>query len=255
MLATGVIVVAIWFEETLQEEELGPGKPAWLVKLSSWVSSLGESTNRRHSWSSRWPHRQQQPLLSDDSASSDDEGEVPINDNGQIKPDTEETADWRDLLNHTTILLLVTYLIFQLSNISFNSLYPIFAASPAPTGRALSPNKIGISLSVSGAATIVFQAFLYTPVHDKIGSMGSYRVALLGIAVSMALMPWVGYKDDKPLFGVGSGKLWLYLELGFVLIVKNVCAVGGLSSVMLLVRSLLARYLAPFDAPKIAKRY
>lgn len=236
MLATGVIVVAVWFEETLEDADEGPGMPEWLNRLISWFRGTGKSSNHRLSWSSRWPRRQLQPLLSSDSSESEDEDDenTPINDSN-IKPNAEDTAVWRDLLNHTTILLLITYLIFQLSNISYNSLYPIFAASPPPTGRGLEPNKIGVSLSVAGAATIVFQAFLYTPIHDKIGSMGTYRFALLGIAISMALMPWVGYKTDEPLFGAGSGKLWLYLELGIVLIVKNVCAVGGLSSVMLLV--------------------
>ena len=67
------------------------------------------------------------------------------------------------------------------------------------------------------------------------GSLGTYRLALLGIALSMAAMPWVGYATDKPLIGIGSGKLWLYIEFGVILVFKNVCAVGGLSSVMLLV--------------------
>jgi len=143
---------------------------------------------------------------------------------------------WREILNRTTLTLLVTYLVFQLSNISYNSLYPIFASSQPPTGRGLSPGLIGLSLSLAGVATIVFQAFLYQPLKARIGSLGAYRLSLWGIALSMVLMPWVGYTDDEPLFGVGSARGWLYAELGVVLILKNICAVGGLSSVMLLVR-------------------
>ncbi|KAL3957024.1 hypothetical protein ACCO45_007602 [Purpureocillium lilacinum] len=142
---------------------------------------------------------------------------------------------WREILNRTTLTLLVTYLVFQLSNISYNSLYPIFASSQPPTGRGLSPGLIGLSLSLAGVATIVFQAFLYQPLKARIGSLGAYRLSLWGIALSMVLMPWVGYTDDEPLFGVGSARGWLYAELGVVLILKNICAVGGLSSVMLLI--------------------
>ncbi|KAG8415863.1 hypothetical protein J3459_014023 [Metarhizium acridum] len=69
-----------------------------------------------------------------------------------------------------TIILLATYLVFQLSNISFNSLYPIFASAPAPAGRNLSPKKIGFSLSAAGLATIAFQAFLFPPIKSKIGT-------------------------------------------------------------------------------------
>lgn len=64
-------------------------------------------------------------------------------------------------------------------------------------------------------------------------------MGLFGIGIAMILLPWVGYKDDAPLFGQGSGEMWLYIELGVVLIVKNICAVGGLSSVMLLVSLIL----------------
>jgi hypothetical protein len=56
----------------------------------------------------------------------------------------------------------------------------------------------------------------------------------------MALMPFVGYLDDEPLFGLGTGKAWVYAELALILLLKNACAVGGLSSVMLLVSPFLA---------------
>lgn len=255
VLATGVVAVALWFEETLDADEPGPGKPEVIAKLQKWFTKLlhrrrSPHHRRRQSWSGRWPIGRSgttQPLLASDSASAssdDDEydedeatlaGSQPVSHN---KPDNDETAPiWHELVNRKTLILLSTYLIFQLSNISFNSLYPIFAASKPPTGRGLRPGKIGVGLSIAGAATILFQAFLFAPVRDRAGSMGTYRLALMGIALSMVAMPWVGYTTDEPLFGIGSGKLWLYIELGFILIVKNVCAVGGLSSVMLLVSS------------------
>lgn len=249
MLATSVVVVAIWFEETLDESEGGIWKPAWIDRWSGKVARVfGRGSRRRQSWSSRWPRSQaagqRQSLLQSDAASSvssaDDDEDSPIGDDmhHQLKPDEESASRpvWREIMNRTTIMLLTTYLIFQLSNISFNSLYPIFASAPSPTGRDLGPGKIGVSLSLAGLVTIIFQAFLFGPLKARLGSLGTYRFALLGIAISMIIMPWVGYIDDKPLFGIGSGKLWLYTELGVVLIIKNVCAVGGLSSVMLLVR-------------------
>jgi hypothetical protein len=48
-------------------------------------------------------------------------------------------------------------------------------------------------------------------------------------------MPWIGYKESKPPFGLGNGKIWLWIELGFILLVKTVAAVGGLTSALLLV--------------------
>lgn len=246
VLAASVIVVGIWFEETLEYVEVDPWRPTWTTRLSARISNFFNRTPRRESWSTRWPRpqaaNQTQPLLSpssDETASDDNDDSPDDEETGEMaKPadgNHEQPKPWRDLLNRTTMILLVTYLIFQLANISFNSLYPIFAASPTPTGRDLSPSKIGISLSFAGLITIIFQAFLFQPLKSRFGNLGTYRFALFGLAVSMVIMPWVGYVDDKPLFGLGTGTMWLYIELGVVLILKTICAVGGLSCVMLLV--------------------
>ncbi|CAF3499405.1 unnamed protein product [Fusarium graminearum] len=235
LLAISVIVVSIWFEETLDKTQVAFEKPAWVDKILSWFPSRPPPP-RRPSWSARWPrsHSQNQPLLSSgralESDSDEDEDDTDDSDNN-LDP---ALSAWKDL-SSTTILVLFTYLVFQLSNISFNSLYPIFAATPAPAGRDLLPSRIGVSLSIAGLASCIFQAFLFQQLKSKLGNLGTYQISLLGLGISMLFMPWVGYADDKPLFGVGSGKIWLYIELGLVLILKNLCAVGGLSSVMLLI--------------------
>jgi MFS family permease len=138
-------------------------------------------------------------------------------------------------LSHDTILLLATYLIFQLSNVSFNSLYPIFTSSPPPTGRSLSPREIGLSLSFAGVVTIIFQVGIFGKLRDKMGNRLSYRAGLAGFVLSFILMPWVGYKDSRPIFGLGDGKIWLWMEIGVVLLIKTVAGVGGLTSALLLV--------------------
>ncbi|KAL7793729.1 major facilitator superfamily domain-containing protein [Trichoderma ceciliae] len=246
VLAAGVVVVGVWFEETLENMDDDPWKPTWATRLSTRISNIFSRTPRRESWSTRWPRPQAagqtQPLLSpsSDEAASDDDDGTPQDEGApeMSKPadgDREQHKPWRDLLNRTTLILLATYLIFQLANISFNSLYPIFAASPSPAGRQLSPSKIGVSLSFAGLITIIFQAFLFQPLKSRFGNLGTYRFALLGLAISMIIMPWVGYVDDKPLFGLGTGTMWLYVELGVVLVLKTICAVGGLSCVMLLI--------------------
>lgn len=248
VLAAAVIVVAIWFEETLEDIDQDPWKPTWATRMSARISNFFSRTKpRRESWSTRWPRpqaaSQTQPLLSpssDEAGSDDNDGDALEDEEGleASKPpghNHKQPTPWHELLNRTTMTLLVTYLIFQLANISFNSLYPIFASSPSPTGRDLSPSKIGISLSFAGFITIVFQAFLFQPLKSRFGNLGTYRFALLGLAIAMIAMPWIGYVDDEPLFGLGTGTMWLYIELGAVLILKTICAVGGLSCVMLLV--------------------
>lgn len=255
LLAASVIVLAIWFDETLDsadKKSLGVSF-AWTEKLTECFTS--RKRGRQGSWSSRWPTRSQGSAArdgADDSGSDNGEdsptacesqgllqphvgssGAATANDG---KPEQDEPSVWKQIANRTTLTILFTYLVFQLANISFNSLYPIFASAPLPTGRELGPDTIGLSLSFAGLATIIFQVTLFQPLKTKIGNLGTYRLALLGLAISMALMPWIGYVDERPWFGIGTGKAWVYAEMGFILLLKNACAVGGLSSVMLLVR-------------------
>ncbi|PHH59642.1 hypothetical protein CDD81_2800 [Ophiocordyceps australis] len=233
LLAVSVLVVAIWFRETLDKQsQPPPWKPRWLLRLSSWLRRWRYPPSKRDSWSTRWPQASAQaaPLVSSaSSTSSTSSSRQDASSASSMDPSKDSLAPspWREIFNHTTLLLLATYLVFQLSNISFNSLYPIFAAATPPTGRGLDPQRIGLSLGLAGAAVIVFQAFVYQPLKARMGSLGTYRFSLLGMAVSMVLMPWVGYVQD--------GRALLYTELGIVLILKNICAVGGLSSVMLLI--------------------
>ncbi|KAK1830645.1 major facilitator superfamily domain-containing protein [Podospora conica] len=229
LLLASVVILAIWFDETLE----GPdGNPAglgwkWLGKLCSpCTRCLGRKTERRDENSAD----ESQALLDphgDEHASAADDAKL---------TDSQKSA-FRQLYNRTTLTVLMTYLVFQLTNISFNSLYPIFASASPPTGRQLGPGTIGLSLSLAGLVTILFQLFAFQPLKARLGNLGTYRYSLLGLAVSMALMPWIGRLDGEPLLGLGSARTWLFGELGIILVLKNICAVGGLSSVMLLINN------------------
>lgn len=254
LLLASVVVLGIWFEETLD----GVDKKASGVGLG-WIERLcrpcarcfgrREKERRLSGWSARWPTSGQTAHTHGADSGDDGSDEASIDESqglltssvegaetGDSKLTDEQKSAFRQLANHTTLTVLITYLVFQLANISFNSLYPIFASAPAPTGRELGPGTIGLSLSLAGLATILFQVFLFQPLKARMGNLGTYRWSLLGIAISMALMPWIGYENEQqPWLGLGTGKVWLYGELGFILVVKNICAVGGLSSVMLLI--------------------
>lgn len=150
----------------------------------------------------------------------------------------------KQVLNRDTIILLSTYLIFQLSNISFNSLYPIFVSAPVPTGRNLSHEFIGLSLSFAGIVTIVFQVGIFGKLKEKMGNKVTYRAGLFGFFLAMMMMPWVGYKNSAAPFGWGTGTVWLDIELGIILLIKTVAAVGGLTSALLMVRHVANSHMA-----------
>ncbi|OTB17169.1 hypothetical protein K445DRAFT_33534, partial [Daldinia sp. EC12] len=237
LLALSVVVLGIWFDETLEEQA---DIPNWVERLP-WLSSSTKQAHNgsKRSWSSsedRVADNEQREATEEDAGEESSLlGEHGDENNNDDPKSSHDTTTWRQLLNRTTIVLLSTHLVFQLSNSSFNSLYPIFASGKTPTGRDLHADVIGVSLSVAGIFTILFQLFLFRPLKSHLGNVRSYRGSLLGFAITMALMPFVGYVDSNPPFGIGDSKIWLYLEIGVVLIIKNICAVGGLSSVMLLI--------------------
>ena len=256
LLLASVVVLAVWFEETLDCASANPVSARqlgleWFNKARGWCgvrwggpssASRGKAraTSRhpsggehdgnvgaRHDGYGLSPSDdEQQALLSSPDMEEDDDGKA---------VEEEQAVAWKQLGDRNTLAVLGTYLVFQLANISFNSLYPLFAASPPPTGRGLGPGAIGVSLSLAGLATMLFQLFVFQKLKAQLGNLGTYRCSLLGIALSMALMPWVGYLDNDSELGLGSGRAWLYGELAVALVLKNICAVGGLSCAMLLV--------------------
>jgi MFS family permease len=266
LLFASVAVLAIWFDETREwvDEEAREADLDRAEHLFGCLCFGRRNTSKPGGWKSRWlakyrrdggsEARDEGALSPESNRDADMNGEneslLPpqprtyfngydrTSDGGD--PDSEQKSAFRELANRTTVAVLITYLFFQLSNISFNSLYPIFASAPTPTGRDLDPGTIGLSLSFAGLATMLFQVSLFEPLKARVGNLGTYRASLLGIAISMALMPWIGHRDERPWLGLGTGKTWLYAELGIVLVLKNICAVGGLSSVMLLVSNFVS---------------
>ncbi|KIH93776.1 major facilitator superfamily transporter [Sporothrix brasiliensis 5110] len=249
LLGLAVVVLAIWFDETLDrcDRRTLPAGLMWIDELWSWCCSLTSPENGKSSEAStpasasagspdNSSNNETSPLLgssgrgSEDATQGGDDSDDNSNTVAKLPLSSKKTDLLKQLLNHKTVLLLLTYLVFQLSNISFNSLYPIFSSAPLPTGRDLPPGMIGLLLSFAGAATIVFQITAFQPLKVKLGNLGTYRGALFGLAVSMLVMPWVPPGHD--------GKEWqLHVQIGAVLVFKNICAVGGLSSVMLLINN------------------
>ncbi|KAK2875112.1 hypothetical protein FQN49_001782 [Arthroderma sp. PD_2] len=147
-----------------------------------------------------------------------------------------EVLNRDEIFNRDMILLLLTYLIFSLSNVSFNSLYPIFAQAPPPTGRQFNPSEIGISLAFAGIVTILFQICVFGKLRDKMGNKWSYRAGLLGFVASFILMPFVGYKEGASAdLTVSKQNLMVAVEVCVVLLIKTVATVGGLTSALLLI--------------------
>lgn len=242
VLLVDLILTMAFLEESLEEARDLPPLGKRLGSLFAWIWQFTSSS--RPSYIKKSEHQQnyhhhQVPSSSrvsghegmdsdsDTDADSDVSSHVSL---PTFLPHTTATLKRSQVFNRDTILLLATYSIFQLSNISYNSLYPIFGQASPPTGRGLTPEEIGISLAFAGAATILFQIGIFGRVRDKMGNRITYRACLAGIVLAFMLTPWVGYKSKSK-----ASQDWLYVELGVVLLIRSLAAVGCLTSALLLV--------------------
>lgn len=240
VLAIDVVVCMFFLEESLEEAKNLPplGKRVGNLFSRIWQFTSSSRPTYLRRLLGKGGARQTQPLAGIDEDDEDDNAsDVSDESATALFPHTNgEELTRKEILNRDTILLLVTYFIFQLANISYNSLYPIFAEEQAPTGRGLKPEAVGLSLSFAGAITIVFQVGIFGKLRSKLGNKASYRWSLAFFVAAFALMPWVGYKESGSHKGIGSGPAWLWFELGVVLVIKTIAGVGGLTAALLMVR-------------------
>jgi hypothetical protein len=239
VLAIDLLVCMLFLEESLEEAKTLPPLGKRLGNLFSWIWQFTCST--RPTYVQRLLGKRKNLDSQDMNDIDGEEGEDNASDaSGESAPTlfphtNGEELTRREILNRDTILLLVTYFIFQLANISYNSLYPIFAEEQPPTGRGLKPEAVGLSLSFAGAITILFQVGIFGRLRGKLGNKMAYRVSLGLFIAAFGLMPWVGYKESNPYKSIGTGAGWLWFELGVILVIKTIAGVGGLTAALLMV--------------------
>lgn len=247
ILLIDLVLTMIFLKESLERAQDLPPLGKRVVSMFSWLWQF--SSSHRPTYLRKGTKRDRKmngyQRVPNSSASADEEDDDEENDEDLVDSapsllPNNPTADYltkEKVFNRDTILLLITFLIFQLANISYNSLYPIFAQASPPTGRNLSPEEIGVSLAFAGAVTILFQIGIFGKIREKVGNKVTYRVGLAGFVVAFVLMPWIGYKDGRSgkHDDTTMGQVWLWVELGAVLIIKTVAAVGGLTSALLLI--------------------
>ncbi|OAX78231.1 hypothetical protein ACJ72_07465 [Emergomyces africanus] len=245
ILTVDFVLAFIFLEESLENANTLPKLEKKVRDLFTWLwqfTSSSRPTYVRTPCSSYRHHirsaaRQSYSSESGEESDADTNSESPTSSSPLFRsPNHSNRLERDEVFNRDTILLLITYLIFALANVSFNSLYPIFAQAPPPTGRQLSPREIGLSLAFAGIVTIVFQICIFGKLRDKMGNKWSYRASLLGFVISFILMPFVGYKDPAAIAGeVSKSSVLLAIELCVVLLVKTVATVAGLTSALLLI--------------------
>ncbi|KAL8690169.1 MAG: hypothetical protein Q9224_004471 [Gallowayella concinna] len=250
VLVVDLILTMLFLEESLEGAKNLPPLGHRVGSLFAWVWQFASSSRPSYlrvskkdtmedSNPPRGPDIMDRGYESDSGSGADSDAESdsdPASAMPTLLPHVHSELASKHIFKRDTMLLLATFLIFQLSNISYNSLYPIFGQASPPTGRALSPEEIGVTLAFAGAITIVFQIAIFGNLRDRMGNKLTYRVCMGGMVLSFLITPWVGYKDaSRGDGGISNGKGWLYFELGIVLLVRAVASVGCLTSALLLI--------------------
>ncbi|KAJ5342849.1 hypothetical protein N7541_011973 [Penicillium brevicompactum] len=221
VLMVDFTLTAFFLEESLEDAESLPKIGRKVRSLFTWLWQFtGDSLP--------YPHSRHASEAEDHDSDLDSASEV------SSLLGHHEDLSWDEIFNRDTVLLLLTYLIFAFCNVSFNSLFPIFAQAKPPAGRSLTPSEIGLSQGFAGIVTIIFQICIFNRLRDKMGNRWSYRAGLFGFVVSFVLMPFIGYKSRSTDNLTGKSAL-MAVELCFVLLVKTIASVGGLTSALLLV--------------------
>ncbi|KAJ5180173.1 hypothetical protein N7492_003383 [Penicillium capsulatum] len=233
VLLVDFCLTAVFLEESLEDAEALPRFGKRFRSLFTWLWQF-TGLSRHPTYlriSQPGPHHSLHhniPHTEEHDSDLDSASEV------SSRLENPEELTWDEIFTRDTILLLITYLIFAFCNVSFNSLFPIFAQAPPPAGRKLTPSEIGLSQGFAGVVTIIFQICIFNRLRDKMGNRWSYRAGLFGFVISFLLMPFVGYKsrDGK---GLTHKSALMAFELCLVLLIKTVASVGGLTSALLLI--------------------
>ncbi|KAJ5825409.1 hypothetical protein N7474_002547 [Penicillium riverlandense] len=236
ILLVDLVLTSLFLEESLEDAD--DSLPKIGKKVRSLFTWLWQFTGfARHPTYLRVPHHVPSSPTGRDGTPEADDHDSDLDSASEVDDEESHPAEeltWDEIYNRDTVLLLLTYLIFALCNVSFNSLFPIFAQARPPVGRALTPSEIGLSQGFAGAVTIIFQICIFNRLRDKMGNRWSYRAGLFGFVISFLLMPFVGYKSSGSKRLTGKSAL-MAIEVCFVLLVKTVASVGGLTSALLLV--------------------
>jgi MFS family permease len=224
VLFIDAILIMFFLEETLDDARSWPSIGDRVSTFFTWLWQFGSASHH--------PTYIRRILNRNKSTSSD--ATLQQSSPPPVLPVLNEPIfSHKDVFTRDTILLLASFLIFQLSNVAYGSLYPIFGEAAPPTGRGLSPKNIGLSMAFAGIVTIVFQIFFYGKLRDQFGNRASFRLSHILFFVAFAIMPFVGYTHQT---GIGQGPKWVWAELGISLVLKTIATVGGLTSALLMVR-------------------
>ncbi|ORY03544.1 MFS general substrate transporter [Basidiobolus meristosporus CBS 931.73] len=104
----------------------------------------------------------------------------------------ESKPSLRSSLTKPVHIVVLSYVLFSLQNVTWDELYNLWTAAPIEHyGLGLSQSKISITLAIVGILTPVVQLMIYPPLQRRFGDLSCYRVVLFVYIPFYILQPFV----------------------------------------------------------------
>lgn len=234
VLLVDFVLSSMFLEESLEDRDALPKFQRKVHALFAWIWQITSFAKQARFVEPRVGHYH--PVAHNAEEDQGHDSELDSASEAPEADDHQHELNYSEIMNRDITLLLATYLIFALCNVSFSQLFPVFAQARPPLGRGLTPSAIGLSQGFTGLATMLFQVGVFGKMRDKMGNRWSYRASLFGFVLSFFLLPCVGQKGNDS-GHISKESVFMGIELCVVLLVKTVASVGGLTSALLLVPS------------------
>ena len=111
-----------------------------------------------------------------------------------ISPPTSNASANRVSSTRNVILVISSYMLFEISWVFYSLLFILYIISPKPTGPTMDPGTLALVVFVPGLVALLLQLVSFTYFVTKFGLERCYCTALLLVSISFCLNPFIGFE-------------------------------------------------------------
>ncbi|KAF2172234.1 hypothetical protein M409DRAFT_62990 [Zasmidium cellare ATCC 36951] len=244
-LAMSALALIFGLEETLESLR---DKPDYGLRITRWI---GRNVFRR----------QPRPSDYDPIMEQENPSDIEMDRGDQKKTKTKAKLPFRRIWTPNLIFTLIAHGLLAMHVGTFNNLWFVFLSTPrynpdGPNktlhlpdnwkphlpfsftgGLALPPASIGMALAILGTIGITLQLALYPRLSFRLGTLLSYRLALLFFPLTYLCAPFLAIIPSTAAPPTQASGPWLWIYLTFILCIQLMGRTFALPSAAILVNN------------------
>ena len=138
-----------------------------------------------------------------------------VTEDGAIIDGRKNPLSFRELLTAPVLIAAGSFASFAILDISFRTMFPVYLATMEMGGLGLDPPVMGAILATIGISTSVFQLFLFSPLHNRLGGKNLFLMAMSLFFPIAALFPIASHVGQE--HGLNNF-VWLLVGVQILLI-------------------------------------